>query len=306
MLKTPLSQRGALWNFQDNAVSLFLQFPLFIVSYKEDRKTLYAKLQEINGNISPFVGGVLIHPYDDVVKLMESKKQPRGPFLSNRVVSEQCLSHNLMIFQSNGPEHKRMRNHFWNVPGLNRGHAGFDNPLVVGDEKDGGGDVVPSETTVKRAVLRNVWTRFWGERPSADVMAAGMEYTKVAGSCILGEGFYKLFGEKIKTSVYRAQLTLAAKATEVAKIISEKAVTELGKKDGAEVEVVEDTADAFLFAALLGTTHLTTKTLDRIKTDPQRYVPLWKRNPVLVCEILNRESWVRQSWTGVCMYYQAS
>jgi hypothetical protein len=47
--------------------------------------------------------------------------------------------------------------------------------------------------------------------------------------------------------------------------------------------VILQLADGFMFAGMVGTGHLTTRTLARLKSDPEKYLPLWEAGVCLVC-----------------------
>ena len=54
---------------------------------------------------------------------------------------------------------------------------------------------------------------------------------------------------------------------------------EFGLSEDDAVEALQQVVDGFMFAGLLGTTHLATHTLDRIRSDPALYVPMYRADP---------------------------
>lgn len=281
-LQTPVSERGVLWNTIDKLLTLFLQGPLFLVSFSGERRFLFDKLQEVNGKISPFVGGVAFHSYADIANILESKTQPRGQLLGARPVPDRCLDPSTLVYLSTGAEHTQLRQLFSTMPGLRRDNPAFKNAIVLGDEEDAGGDVVPSASTLKRTVVRNVWTRMFNEKPSDELTENLMDYFSAGATCVLGPDFHKYAFNYFlkKLDVIRAKTYEAVLATDDGKNVFDKLVADLGKNEEEAQHALQGLSDGFMFAGLIGTHHLTSQTFKRIKSDPHTYVPMWKRSPV--------------------------
>ena len=302
LLQTPLPQRGVGWGIADTFVYFFFQAPLFLVSFSGERRLLFDKLHEINGKVSPWVGGVAFHSYADITDILESKNQPRGQLLGARPVPDRCLDPSTLVYLSTGAEHTQLRQLFSTMPGLRRDNPAFKNAIVLGDEDDAGGDVVPSASTLKRTVVRNVWARMFNEKPSDDLTENLMDYFSAGATCVLGPDIHKYTFNYFlkKLDGIRAKTYEAVLATDDGKNIFDKLVANLGKNEEEEAQhALQGLSDGFMFAGLIGTHHLTSRTFERIKSDPHTYVPMWKRNPV-------RKLGGRSRFCGVKRYFLSS
>ena len=281
-LHTPVAQRGVLWKACNRLLTSFLMGPLFLVSFSGERRFMFDKLHEINGKISPFGPGVAFHSYADIAEILDSKNQPRGQLLGAQPVPDRCLDPTTLVFLSTGAEHTQLRQLFSTTTGLRRDNPGFKNAIVLGDEDDAGGDVVPSASTLQRTVVRNVWTGMFDEKPSDNLTQNLMDYYSFGGVCVLGPDIHKYTFNYFlkKLDVIRATTYEAVIATDNGKNVFDKLVADLGKSEEEAQHALQGLSDGFMFAGLIGTHHLTSKTFERIKSDPHTYVPMWKRSPV--------------------------
>ena len=243
---------------------------------------MFSKLQEMNGKISPFMSGVAFHSYDDIVEILGSKNQPRAQLLGARPVPDRCLDPTTLVYLSTGAEHTRVRQLFSTLPGLRQDNPSFKNTIVLGDEDDANGDVVPSASTLQRTVVRNIWTGMFGDKPSANLTENLMDYFSFGSMCVLGPDIHRYTFNYFlgKLDVIRGNTYEAVLATNDGKNAFDRLVADLGKNEEEAEHVLKGLSDGFMFAGLIGTNHLTSKTFERIRSDPHTYLPMWKRSPV--------------------------
>jgi len=277
MVATPLDDRGLFWHVRDSLIKVHLQLPLFILASGGDRLTMYRSMHESNGDITPFSGGIAVHTYRGVADVIRSNNQPRGFYLGAMPVPERCMGRSTLIYVSTGEAHAKARQFLLrNLRGLSHWSSELlPEPLAVGDFTQA------DEKWIKRAIARNLWFNLFGEKPDQELETNLYSYWSWGGTCVLGATFDKLtlgyFSKKvlnIRTKVYAAAL-----ATQVGKELHKTAVTKDGYSKAESDAMLMQLVDGFMFAGLLGTGHLVTHTLERIRQSPAIYVPMWHKNP---------------------------
>ena len=103
-----------------------------------------------------------------------------------------------------------------------------------------------------------------------------LSYYTHGALCVLGETFHKLTLGKLLEPVdeIRAFVFDAANKTAVGQQVLAVAIEEDFSPEDADATLMQ-LVDGTMFAGLLGTGHLTTKTIERIRTDALYQVPLW-------------------------------
>ena len=81
-----------------------------------------------------------------------------------------------------------------------------------------------------------------------------------------------------KLDVVRTKAYEDAYATDVGRNFYENIQKELDFSPEEAKESLQQLVDGFMFAGMLGTTHLVTHTLERIRARPDVYVAAWKKN----------------------------
>jgi len=277
LIAVPLSSRGSAWKVVEAIDALLVQLPLFVLGYGGDRLSYYDDMHKTLGDISPFVGGVAFHKYEAVSKILKSKHQVRGQYLGARIVPDRCMVPSTLIYMSTGENHSQMRSYMKReLKGLAKKAA----VELLPEPEDVTDLTLASTSVVKRSIVRNLWRRLFMEEPSRATEDNLYEYYTWGGSCVLGETFHKITFEKIldQLDIVRSRAYEDALATEVGASFYSNAQQSLGASESEAKEALQQLVDGFMFAGLLGTSHLVTHTLDRIRSAPDLYVPMWMKS----------------------------
>ena len=303
LVTVPQNERGFKWKMQSLASLVLYDLPGFIVGFHGDRAFMYDTVEYIShGGQAGFKESFMTFSYDNVSNILTNPNQPRGQYLGNAKVPSRCMGSDTLIFLGTGETHTEIRNI------LIEAVEGFRNPLYQNSDKasslielDFGTDDVTSDAylsldndskdeILKRTLVRTLFKTVFGAPISPDGFAALMEYPALGGTCVLGEDFHTITGGIIlsKLDAIRKRIRLAIAETPVGKDIKErakKAVAEGRLPGNTEEErsgdaLLRQLADGVAFAGTLGTTHLSSHALTRIRSDPRNYVPLFMKNPV--------------------------
>eukprot|EP00928_Gymnodinium_smaydae_P020363 TRINITY_DN17870_c0_g2_i1.p1 TRINITY_DN17870_c0_g2~~TRINITY_DN17870_c0_g2_i1.p1 ORF type:complete len:1433 (-),score=358.29 TRINITY_DN17870_c0_g2_i1:61-4269(-) len=283
LLPTPLSQRGPLWRAAEVTLQVGLQLPLFIAASSGNRAEMYRSMHETLGDVTPFAGGIALHSYKAVADVVNNAEQPRGRFLGAMHVPDGCMAKSTLIFQSTGPEHRRVRAMLKRVlPGLsrNRDPEGFQAELLPEPAAVAAAPAAASEEWIKRSIVRNLWFRLFKTVPTKELESLLYSYYTWGGPCVLGDTFHKItLGTFLnKVGEIREGVYAAAAATHVGRDVLREAREVEGYSEADAEDLLMQLVDGFMFAGLLGTGHLTTHTLDLIRKDPATYVPMWRQD----------------------------
>ena len=128
-------------------------------------------------------------------------------------------------------------------------------------------------------IVRNLWHRIFKSPPTFDALENLLKYYSLGGTCVLGETFHKVTMNSVlnKLDVVRTKAYEDAYATDVGRNFYENIQKELDLTPEAAKESLQQLVDGFMFAGMLGTTHLVTHTLERIRARDV-YVAAWKKN----------------------------
>ena len=129
-------------------------------------------------------------------------------------------------------------------------------------------------------IVRNLWYRIFKSAPTSDTLENLVKYYSLGGTCVLGETFHKVTMNSVlnKLDVVRAKAYDDAYSTNVGRQFYDNIKNELMFNDDEAKESLQQLVDGFMFAGMLGTTHLVTHTLSRIRARPDVYVATWKKN----------------------------
>lgn len=297
LVKTPKHQRGLVWRLHSLYSTLVYDLPGFIVGFHGDRAMMYASTSELtDGAPAGFKDSVMVFDFAKVSGTLNNPHQPRGMYLGNAPVPEACMGADTLIFQGTGKTHSAMREI------LSRIIPSFSSSFSIdGLELDYGEDgeptalqlatmsTVQADDLLRRTLVRTLFRGVFGAPASPAGLQALLDYPSYGGTCVLGKDFHAATGGMIleKLLSLRAAIRLAIAPTPVGvalKAAAAKAVAEGVLPGDTEEErsgdaLVRQLADGVAFAGTLGTTHLTTHALARIRSDPAHYVPLFFLDP---------------------------
>eukprot|EP00286_Rhodomonas_abbreviata_P001119 CAMPEP_0181288858 /NCGR_PEP_ID=MMETSP1101-20121128/566_1 /TAXON_ID=46948 /ORGANISM="Rhodomonas abbreviata, Strain Caron Lab Isolate" /LENGTH=1147 /DNA_ID=CAMNT_0023393027 /DNA_START=146 /DNA_END=3589 /DNA_ORIENTATION=+ len=150
-------------------------------------------------------------------------------------------------------------------------------------------DSVDLEGIMHRALVRSLFTSMFNAPITADTLDAYMSYAKRVAACLLAPAFHKMtFGQVLSDfEEVRARIAKGILETDAGKRIS-KAAAEAAAAGNLPNENAEDASGYSMISqiadgsalAFVGNHHLATHALQRLKSEPERYLPLWKRSPV--------------------------
>jgi len=316
LIRVPTKERGVIWAIESLAIKVVLELPAFLVGFKGDRAVMFAASAEISDRDPvSFRDSFMIFRHSDVAKTLQSADQPRLTLLGNADVPHKCMGNDTLIFLSTGPLHTALRELlFETVPAFKGSNPNGTLELDFGEDetkfKSGeaaAGPVSEMESIVRRTLIRTLFKTMFESPTSmdADTLAAFEEYAKWGGTCVLGSDFHHITGGLIlnKVEAIRKRIREGVLKTPVGqrvKAAAAKSFQEGGRLHAllANVEtkhlhthkisdedlsgdsLVRQLADGAAFAGMLGTTHLATHAITRIKSDPSYYWPLFQSNPV--------------------------
>ena len=281
----PHGERGMGFHLMHKLLNVVINVPTFLVGFKGDRVTMFDTLNRLGGydRHVPFGTGIFTPKYRDVLAVTMSPHQPRGPFLGTLRVPEKCLGARTLIFQGTGAYHSEIREilregiatlsdsgprHIELVFADAGADAGIDAGTNAGINADG----------VKRVLIRTLFHKMFQRSLPEETVDVIQEYFKYGATCVLGEDFHKATLGVIlnKVAHIREVTTQAVIRTPVGFWIAKLIRLQYPHLDVNET--MAQIADGFLFAGLLGTEHLTSHTLERLRSDPGRYQPMWNQN----------------------------
>lgn len=131
------------------------------------------------------------------------------------------------------------------------------------------------EALVRRALIRTLFREMFGASIPSDALAAYVEYGPLGGTCVLGAKFHTATAGTFLRQLepVRLRIKAAIRATPV----GERIVAAAGLDADA---VLLQLADGSAFAGMLGTLHLATHALARLRSAPALYVPLYQKDPI--------------------------
>lgn len=253
-----------------------LSFPLFLGGFHGDRVSMFNMLDDIAGinqdNMIAFGDGVFTPKYDNVLDLVMSPDQLRGPYLGTLKVPSECLGQNTLIFLNTSSKmHHDFRQLLKDaIPALSKRsnlRSYFDNINV-----DDTYDVV----VVRKTLIKTLFYTMFSSIITDDQVSVIMEYLTYGPTCVLGEDFHRLTFNLLLKKVNKIRNT-------VYDIIyispTGRNAAELVKNNYQYMDINEtimQMTDGFLFAGLIGTEHLVTHLLNRIHNEHNDN--LWEKN----------------------------
>mmetsp|Transcript_17898 Transcript_17898/g.26799 ORF Transcript_17898/g.26799 Transcript_17898/m.26799 type:complete len:1277 (+) Transcript_17898:49-3879(+) len=241
-----------------------------------DRHTMFTKLRNSYGTTFPFRDGLALTSYKDVEAAL-SQDSTRGQYIGAKRATNACFSQNTLIFVSNGPKHKALRDfmlqtiHGLHVKGTNSEGLVFPGDHTLGKN-------APTEK-IQETVIANVLFRIFGENPPENLVELATGYLKFGVACALGDVGAKMMPSAIKeVGVIRKAVTNFARGTEVGRKVMDKA-KEISVHDDEAFSILQSIVDGVMFAGVLGTGQLTLQTLSRIREAPASELPLFLSNP---------------------------
>jgi hypothetical protein len=298
--KVPEVERGLLWRLDSLRVKLAHEIPAFLIGFQGDRAWMYSKLEEQGvGEATGFRNSFALFNFSAVSGVLTSKEQPRGPFLGGSESPERCMGHDTLIFLGTGETHTQVRRFLIdNIPAWTASDFGKNAALLDLDYGDdavcaaGGGDGVPTEdfdAIVKRALVRTLFKTMFEGPIDATTLQAFTDYATWGGTCVLGTDFHTLTAGVALRKVASLRKTLAAGVLASPRGGKIKAAAALAAAEGrlpnataddrSGHAIIRQLADGAAFAGMLGTSHLATHALRRMRSHPRRYVPLYDADP---------------------------
>lgn len=258
----------------DVVIKLGMELPLFI-SFKGNRLLMFKNLADACGPKFPMQRGIAYTTHADVSRELHATRQDRGHYIAAQVVPDKCMGLGTLIFVSTGPAHTRLREFFI------RAFSGFSpkggEALFLPPGFDA--NTAPMDL-VRRVTVQNLYARMFLEVPSESDTDGLMEYLKWGSFCVLGESVNNLIMGYATNKVEQIRNNSAEL---IRRSKGGKEYFEIATQEGMSPEEIESNliqiTDGFMFAGMFGTTHLVTKTMALIRTDPIKYVAQFKANP---------------------------
>ena len=252
------------------------------------------------GSYYVFKTGLIGMNYDLVSKDMMSSTQSRGPYFGlskigwkpdaedndGATIPDSCMPSNLLLFKSTGTKaHSTFRDIL--VRAIHGLHIETDGAYVMSfpdefptsllEEEDK--NAVNFETYLLQVVGINILNRMFEFGPSSSwndrVAKIVSEYQSVGPVCAVGiPGFAGKAPD-----VQRMMDELYEILSENSKIAKE--IVKLGDQEleaGGD-DMLRQVIFGSMFAGLGGTYHLTSHTISRIRSDPDRYIPMYEHDP---------------------------
>ena len=252
------------------------------------------------GSYYVFKTGLIGMNYDLVSKDMMSSTQSRGPYFGlskigwkpdaedndGATIPDSCMPSNLLLFKSTGTKaHSTFRDIL--VRAIHGLHIETDGAYVMSfpdefptsllEEEDK--NAVNFETYLLQVVGVNILNRMFEFGPSSSwndrVAKIVSEYQSVGPVCAVGiPGFAGKAPD-----VQRMMDELYEILSENSKIA--KKIVKLGDQEleaGGD-DMLRQVIFGSMFAGLGGTYHLTSHTISRIRSDPDRYIPMYEHDP---------------------------
>ena len=287
------TQRGIESEVSNLGLKVFHEIPAFLVGYRGDRASFWANLQEFGaGEAVGFRDSFALFGYHQVENILSSPEQPRGRYFGTREVPRQCGALHQLNFLGTGDNHTKIR-HFLldHLPALTQIDPTGEECLALDFGDDAGHSFEELGTdeldaAVFRTLVRTLYKTMFEAPIDAHTLRAFEEYKYWGGSCVLGTDFHDITMGQIlkKVAALRNTIWDALATTPVAKRIH--AAADVAETEGrlppgvAGREMVELLVEMSCFAGMLGTSHLATHALHRLRSNPKEYVPLYDEDPL--------------------------
>ena len=288
---------GKIWK----VISLPYIIASLIVAGADFRREIFLGHERVSegGSYYVFKSGLIGMNYDLVSHDMMHLKQSRGPYFGlskigwtpdtedgDAAIPESCMPSNLLLFKSTGTkDHTIFRDILKRaVHGLHVDTDGaytisfpdeFPTSLLEEEDKN----AANFETYLLQVVGVNILNRMFAFGPSSSwndrVAQIVSEYQSVGPVCAVGIPGFAGKAPDVQRMMDDLYVIMKDKS-EIAKEIVRLGDQEL--EAGGE-DMLRQVIFGSMFAGLGGTYHLTSHTIARIRSDPNRYVEMYERDP---------------------------
>lgn len=296
LIQVPPHERGMWWNLRSTVNAVFYDGPAYEFAYYNDAGNMFHHLAAMNEQRpSGFQQSFAVFSHENVSSALRASDQPKGP--ADHSSSRHCLGRDNLLFLSTGTVHSKLRQILHEtIPALANPGAPlkleFDDDELEQQMTSTTVAALPSDEVdahVRATLIKTLFKSMFGASISPEGLSAALEYSEYSKVCVMREHAFDVLDMFARNKVVsiRDLLFQVVKDTPNGKLIKERAAAAAseGTLPSTTTEetngdaFVRQVADLFAFAGIRWTTHLTLHSLDRIRSDPEMYMPLFEKSP---------------------------